>query len=693
MNLPFYIARRYLFAKKSHNAINIISTVSVCGVVVATVAMVCTLSVYNGFKGLTTTLFSIFDPELKITSAAGKVFTPEGEAFTAVKALPDVALYSCSLEENALVRYGDRQEVAILKGVDTVFQRIADIDTAIIDGEFRLEEGDTRYGVLGIGLSYALGVNAAFAHPIELFMPKRNETVNLANPAASAHVEYVYIGGIYRINQTVYDEGFMLVPLHLLREMLDYENEVSAIEIKTAVGANIETVKKKICSLLGNDYIVQDRFEQQQATFKMVQIEKWVTFLMLCFILIMSLFNVLGSLAILMIEKEEDILKLRSLGADNNLINRIFLFEGWMISLFGAVLGVLIGLGLCFVQQRYGLIALGSAAGAFIVDAYPVEVEWSDVIVIFLTVVSTGLLAAFYPVHFLGRKWLRNAAPSSALFLLLLFTASCSSSGGGSKNASAQKPEIAVTVEPLRFFAEKIAPDDYRFFAVVPAGQGPETYDPTPRDLIRFSKATAFMQLNVLPAEQNLSTIALSNAVKVVNLSAGIHLHSHNVGDVQHIDPHVWTSFTGAKIIAANIFNALTQLNPEHADVYKTNYINLLSELQELEDTLRLQLDAMTCRSFVIYHPALTYFADEFGLKQLAVEEDGKEPSTAALTRLVQQAKHDSVKVIFVQKEFDARYANRLAVETNASIKSLNALDYRWDECMRETVNALLGDE
>jgi len=683
LNLPFYIAGRYLFAKKSHNAINIISLVSVCGVVVATVAMVCTLSVYNGFKGLTTTLFSVFDPELKITAVEGKVFDPTTDAFRNVAALPEVELCSSALQENALLRYGDRQEISVVKGVDSLYHYLANIDTAIIDGKYRLEENDAYYGVLGIGLSYSLGVNAAFAHPIEIFMPKRGETVNMANPAASARVNYVLIGGVYRINQTVYDEGFMLVAIDLLRDMLGYENEVSAIEIKTAPNADIDATKKKIAAILGPQFSVKDRFEQQEATFKMVQIEKWVTFLMLCFILVMALFNVLGSLAILMIEKEEDIAKLHSMGADSSLINKIFLFEGWMISLFGAVIGSCIGLALCFVQQRFGLLSLGATEGAFIVDAYPVKVEWTDVIIVFLTVAGMGFLAAIYPVHFMKKKNITVCVLSACVLLT-----AC--------NASPQKnaPEIAVTIEPIRYFAEKIARDDYRFFSVVPTGQGPETYDPTPREMLRINKANALFLLDLLPAEQKLTEAvhAGNPLMPVANLSKGMSFgensHLHN-GVLHHHDPHIWTSFTGARAIASNICQALSALRPDRTAFYNKNCDSLLTIISELEQLIRSQLAPLPHRTFIIFHPALTYFANEFNLRQLSIEEDGKEPSAASMKQLIEKARTDKVKVIFIQKEFDSKYASQIAAETGAKVVTIAPLDYEWDDCLRKITDAL----
>jgi len=685
--------------------------VSVCGVVVATIAMVCTLSVYNGFKGLTTTLFSVFDPELKITSVKGKVFDPSTTTFKLIKALPEVELLSGTLQENALIRYGERQEISVLKGVDSSYHKLAKIDTAIIDGKFILTDGDTYYGMLGIGLSYSLGVNAAFAHPLEIYMPKRNESINMTNPAASMKVEYSLIGGIYRINQPIYDENFMLVSIDMIRDMLDYKNEVSAIEIKTVPDADVSAVKKKIISILGNSFTVKDRFEQQDATFKMVQIEKWVTFLMLCFILVMALFNVLGTLAILMIEKEDDVVKLRSMGADNKLINKIFLIEGWMISLFGVIIGVSSGLMLCFLQQRFGIISLGDTEGAFIVDSYPVKVEVIDILVVFLTVVSVGFLAALYPVHFMSkRRFFKNISTSlTTIKSFLLIGSVCiilTSCGGKSlnnnrvvSNNQAEKEEIAVTLEPIRYFAEKIASEDYIFFSILSAGQGPETYDPSPNEIIRFHKATAFLQLNLFPSEQKLKSIitAENKNIIIANLSEGMNLTSnhHHEDDYYNLDadPHIWTSFTGAKIIAENIFNFLTSLNKDHTDYYNNNLKTLLEDIESLESFAHRKLDSLTVRSFVIYHPALTYFAKEFNLKQLCIENEGKEPSAASLKLLIEEAKHNKIKVVFVQKEFDSKYAEEIAFETGARIVVINTLDYQWDKNIKEIVKALTENE
>lgn len=408
MNLPFYIARRYLFSKKSHNAINIISMVSVCGVVVATIALVCALSVYNGFNDLVSTLFSNFDPELKVTPRTGKVFDPTQPGVRQIRSLPEVECSSEVLQDNALIRYRERQVVATLKGVDDQFSRLTSLDSVLIDGRFVLHDEVVNYATLGVGLASSLGVNAGFVSPLELYVPKRDEKVNLSNPASSFNQEFAYIGGVFCINQQVYDEEYMIIPLALARSLFHYENEVTAIELKLKAHSDLQAVKKQMQDVLGDSFRVEDRYEQQQASFKMMKVEKWMTFLILCFILSIALFNVVGSLSMLMIEKQNDVRTLRNMGAGDSLVRRIFLFEGWMISAFGALIGILIGVVLCLLQQEFGLIRLGETSGAFIIDAYPVRVEVGDILAVFVTVLSIGFLAAWYPVRYLGQKWIKG---------------------------------------------------------------------------------------------------------------------------------------------------------------------------------------------------------------------------------------------------------------------------------------------
>lgn len=408
MNFPFYIARRYLFSKKSHNAINVISLVAVCGVVVATAALVCSLSVFNGFSGLTASFFSDFDPDLKITPRRGKVFDPDSPALRRVRALPEVAVFSEAVEENALVRFNDRQVVALVKGVSDNYAELTRIDSTLIDGTFRLREDVVDYATVGVGVAYTLGARAGFASPLEFYAPRRNESVDLTNPGRSFNRKYAQIGAVFRINQPVYDEQYVLVSLPSARDLFDYETEVTSVELRLREGADPEKTKKRIEELLGDGFTVSDRYQQQSASYKVVAVEKWITFLILIFILVIALFNIVGSLSMLMIEKKDDVRTLRNLGADDRLITRIFLFEGWMISGFGALIGVTIGVILCLLQQQFGLLKLGQTGGAFIIDAYPVQVLFSDVFLSLITVASIGFLAAWYPVRYLGKKWLKK---------------------------------------------------------------------------------------------------------------------------------------------------------------------------------------------------------------------------------------------------------------------------------------------
>jgi lipoprotein-releasing system permease protein/zinc transport system substrate-binding protein len=406
MNLSLYIAKRYLFSKKSHNAIHIISLVAVCGVAIATMATVCTLSVFNGFGGLVSDMFSLFDPELKITPAQGKIFDPLAAPFLEIRSFPEIEQISESVEDNVLVKYRERQLPAVMKGVSGNFDRLVPVQDILFDGEFKLREEDQNFAVVGIGVAGVLGANAQSIFPLDIYAPKRNvRQVNLANPLTSFNVEYTRISGVFMVGQPVYDDNYLLVPIEFARALFDYSTEVSAWEIKLKPGTAIRPVQRKIQQVLGAAFEVKDRYEQQEAAFKMINIEKWVTFLMLCFILLIAAFNVIGSLSMLIVDKQNDIATLRNLGAGNQLISRIFLLEGWLISSLGAVAGIVLGVLLCLGQQYFGWIRLGSA-GTFAVDAYPVHIEILDLILILLAVLLVGFLAVLYPVRYLSRKQL-----------------------------------------------------------------------------------------------------------------------------------------------------------------------------------------------------------------------------------------------------------------------------------------------
>ena len=408
MNFPFYIAKRYLFSKKSHNAINVISGVSVCGVALATLAMVCTLSVFNGFRDLVATMFTAFDPELKITSVNGKVFDSEDERIQSIRQWPEVEVFSCSLEDNAMVQYKGRQAMVVIKGVEDNFNQLTAIDSILYGrGELILHDEVVDYAIPGIELVSVLGTGIRFLNPLEVFAPKRGAKINVANPTTSFQTDYLHSSGlVFAVNQQKYDASYILTSLSFARNLFLYDTEVSSVELKLLPDANFSQVKDKIEDLLGSDFKVQDRYEQQLDTYRIMEVEKLISYIFLTFILLIACFNVIGSLSMLIIDKRKDVDTLRNLGADNKLVYRIFLFEGCLISFIGALVGVVLGLVLCLIQQEFGILSLGNGdmAGAFVVDAYPVSVQLGDVCLVLITVLLVSFLSVQYPVRYLFKK-------------------------------------------------------------------------------------------------------------------------------------------------------------------------------------------------------------------------------------------------------------------------------------------------
>ncbi len=406
MNFPFYIARRYLFSKKKHNAINIISGISVCGVALATLALVCTLSVFNGFQDMVAGFFTAFDPELKISIREGQVFDGQDPRIQSIRSLPEVAVFTETLEESAMVQYKDRQTMAVIKGVEDNFEQLTAIDSILYGaGEFILHDSIVDYGVMGVELVSDLGTGIQFVDPLQVYVPKRNARVNISNPSASFNREYLFSPGVvFVVSQQKYDSQYILTSLNFIRGLLEYTTEVSAIELKLQPGADITACQKKIEEILGNTYVVQNRYQQQEDVFRIMEIEKLISYLFLTFILMIACFNVIGSLSMLILDKKEDVITLRNLGADDQLISRIFLFEGRLISLFGAVVGIALGLALCFIQQVFGVISLGNGGGNFVVDFYPVSVHFWDVVLVFITVLAVGFLSVWYPVRYLSKR-------------------------------------------------------------------------------------------------------------------------------------------------------------------------------------------------------------------------------------------------------------------------------------------------
>ena len=408
MNLSLYIAKRYLFSKKKHNAINIIAGVSVCGVTLATIALVCTLSIFNGFQEIVTEFFTAFDPELKISAKQGKFFSVEEENIKAVKAFPDIEVWAETLEEQALVQYKNRQTMVTIKGVTDNFQKLTSIDSLLYGtGSFTLHDEVANYGIMGGELVGTLGTGISPIDPLHIYAPKKGARINMANPTTAFNQDYLYSPGVVFVtNQSKYDATYILTSLSFAQKLFVQDNKVSAIELKLKDKNHINKVKKQIEQVLGEDFIVQNRYEQQADIFRIMEIEKFVSYLFLTFILAIACFNVIGSLSMLILDKQEDVNTLRQLGANNQLITRIFLFEGQLISFSGSVMGIILGVTLCLLQQHFGLLSLGGS-GQFIVDSYPVSLHLGDVCLIFITVVVVGFVAVYYPIRYLCKRFIK----------------------------------------------------------------------------------------------------------------------------------------------------------------------------------------------------------------------------------------------------------------------------------------------
>lgn len=408
MNLSLYIAKRYLFSKKKHNAINIIAGVSVCGVTLATIALVCTLSIFNGFQEIVTEFFTAFDPELKISAKQGKFFSVEEENIKAVKAFPDIEVWAETLEEQALAQYKNRQTMVTIKGGTDNFQKLTSIDSLLYGtGSFTLHDEVANYGIMGGELVGTLGTGINPIDPLHIYAPKKGARINMANPTTAFNQDYLYSPGVVFVtNQSKYDATYILTSLSFAQKLFVQDNKVSAIELKLKDKNHINKVKKQIEEVLGEDFIVQNRYEQQADIFRIMEIEKFVSYLFLTFILAIACFNVIGSLSMLILDKQEDVNTLRQLGANNQLITRIFLFEGQLISFSGSIMGIILGVTLCLLQQHFGLLSLGGS-GQFIVDAYPVSLHLGDVCLIFITVVVVGFVAVYYPIRYLCKRFIK----------------------------------------------------------------------------------------------------------------------------------------------------------------------------------------------------------------------------------------------------------------------------------------------
>lgn len=368
-------------------------------------ALIIVLSVFNGLETLVRSIFNTFDPDLKITPVEGKTFVPDTAALSLISNINGVACYSLCVEENALLRYGDKQYVAAIKGVDGNYTQVTGIDSSMWDGEFLLLSDKGRpFAVPGIGIANFLGIRINFIEPLNIYVPKRTGTADL-NPEDAFIRNFIFPSGIYQVEQE-YDSKYVFIPIGFARELLEYDSEVTSLEIKFKEGAKEEVVQKEVIRLFGKGFMVQNKYEQQEIFYKVMRSERIAIFFILTLILIIASFSIIGSLTMLIIEKERDIGILRSLGADNMLIRKIFIFEGWLISIFGAVAGIVLGFAVCWVQQKYGLVRLQS--DSLIVNAYPVVMKIRDFIIVPVTVLMIGFWAAWYPVRFLTKKYLTN---------------------------------------------------------------------------------------------------------------------------------------------------------------------------------------------------------------------------------------------------------------------------------------------
>ena len=408
MSFPFYIAKRYLFSKKSTNAINVISAISVVGVVVATMALVIVLSVFNGFHDLVASFSTQFDPQLKIVPTEGKTAPADDPILTELRQFPEVDVATECVEDQALAMFNGKQSMVMLKGVDDNFDELTHIREIVYgDGEFQLHTADLQYGTIGIRLAQDLGMGLRFGDYLRIYAPRRDGQLDLTNPSDGFVVDSLITPGVvFSTRQGKYDKNYIIAPIAFARLIFEQQGMLSSLEIRLKDGSSLDGVKRRMRLVAGEKYKVLDRFEQQADTFRIMQIEKLIAYIFLTFSLVVACFNIIGSLSMLIIDKKDDIATLRKLGADDRQITRIFLFEGRMIAAVGAVVGILLGLLLCWLQQEFGLVGMGGSTGMFVINAYPVSVHYSDILVIFLTVIAVSWVAVWYPVRYFSRKLL-----------------------------------------------------------------------------------------------------------------------------------------------------------------------------------------------------------------------------------------------------------------------------------------------
>lgn len=402
MNFPFFIARRYVFSKKSTNAINVISAISVVGVAVGTMALVIVLSVFNGFHDLVASFFTNFDPQIELVPTQGKTAPGDDPLLDKVRQMPQVSVHTDVLEDQGLAVYGDRQQMVTVMGVDDNFTQLTNISDILYgDGEFTLQAANLFYAIPGIRLAQDMGLGARFDGYLKLYAPvRRGQITDLEDPSDGFVVDSLISPGVvFAVNQAKYDRDHIICSIGFARRLFDQDGMLSSLQIRLKPGSDLAAVKKQMREIVGSKYRVLDRFEQQSDTFNIMQIEKVLAYVFLTFILMVACFNIISSLSMLIIDKKADAATLRNLGATDRQIRSIFLFEGRIISAIGAVVGILLGLLLCWLQQEFGLVHMGDSAGSFVVNAYPVSVHYDDVAIVFVTVLLIGWGAAWIPTR------------------------------------------------------------------------------------------------------------------------------------------------------------------------------------------------------------------------------------------------------------------------------------------------------
>lgn len=413
-SFPFFVARRYLFSKKKTHAINVISLISVIGVAIATMALVIVLSVFNGFHDLVASFFTNFDPQLKVSPVMGKTVAADDPILTEIRQLPQVDVATETVEDIALAVYKGKQAIVTVKGVDDNFDQLTHINEILYgDGEFQLHTANLQYGTPGIRLAQNLGIGTLWRDFMKIYAPRRDGQLDLTNPNDGFVVDSLISSGVvFSVNQGKYDKNVILTSLGFAQNLLGQPGMVSALELRLKSGANLDKVKAQMQGIAGEKFKVEDRFEQQADTFKIMQIEKFMAYIFLTFILVVACFNIVGSLSMLIIDKQNDVITLRNLGASDKQITQIFLFEGRIISVIGAIVGILIGLLLCWLQQQFGFVKMGDSEGTFVVNAYPVSVHYIDVVFVFFTVIIVGWLAVWYPVKTFTKNHLKGTLPT-----------------------------------------------------------------------------------------------------------------------------------------------------------------------------------------------------------------------------------------------------------------------------------------